>query len=242
MAGAVPTGMVSVRYLLKLSVAVALVTVPLWGPALALTGDRYEYRATLLTTTDGTLDVANDSRVPFDGVRGLDCFAAVRAPRACGLDAGLVNDSATVDYPALAGGTGAPPFRDERYVAFGLESPVYERTAAYADGGGGRVTFGLERVPPREALREVAVDLTRAPAPVREAVDTGTGVGREPPSENPIVRVRGDGGNDARYFLVYDAGRRDRLSSNPRDEAVLELVAVVVGVLLLVDARTPLAD
>lgn len=241
MAGAVSTGMVSVRYLLKLSVAVALVTVPLWGPALALTGDRHEYRATLLTTTDGTLDVANDSRVPFDGARDIDCFAAVRPPRACALDAGLVNDSATVDYPPLRGGTGAPPFRDERYVAFGLESPVYERTARYADGGGGRVTFGLERVPPREALREVAVDLSRAPAPVREAVDTGTGIGREPPSENPIVRVPG-GGGDARYFLVYDTGRRDRLSATPRDEAVLELVAVVVGVLLLVDARPPLAD
>jgi hypothetical protein len=232
--------MVSARSLLKLAVAVALVTVPLWGPALALTGDRYEYRATLLDPGNGTLGVAGDPSGPPYAAGDIDCFAAIQPARACALDAGLVNGSRTVDYPALGGGTGAPPFRDERYVAFGLGSPVYERTARYADGGGGQVTFGLERVPPREALREVAVDLSRAPAPVRETVDTGVGVAREPLSENPIVRVPPSGGVDARYFLVYDAGRRDRLSANPGDEAVLELLAVVVGVLLLVDARPPL--
>ena len=230
--------MVSPRYPLKLLLAVALVTVPLWGPALALTGDRFAYRASPLTT-DGELDVANDSRVPFGGVRGIDCVGTTRPARACALDAALTNGSRSVDYPAIASGTGTPPFRSEQYVAFGFGSPVYERRLAYGDGGD--IVVGIERVPPEEALREVAVDVDRAPEPVRAAVETGAGVGAEPLASNPVVRVPGDG-RDTRYFLVYDAGRRDRLSANPRDEAVLELLSVVVGVLLLVDARTPLTD
>jgi hypothetical protein len=229
-------GVLSARYVGRVALALALVSAPLWGPALALSAPTYEYRASLLATGDGTLGFANDSRPPDGGVDGIDCFATGRPERACVHETGLLNDSRTINYPPLLAGNGNPQLGAERYVAFGAESPVYERTAAYAGERGGRYALALKRVTPREALRDVAVGLSAARKPVRAAVETGRGTAATSLPAGRVVAVPTDGGAD-RYFLVYEERRRSGAAVDDGDAAVLELLAVAGGALLLLDAR-----
>jgi hypothetical protein len=230
--------MPSPRYVGRIALALALISAPVWGPALALSAPTYEYRASLLTTENGTLGFANDSRLPSDGADGIDCFATTSPDRRCVLESGLLNGSRTIDYPPILAGSGNPQLGAERYVAFGGESPVYERTAAYAGERGGSYTLGLEQVPPRVALRDVAVDLENAREPIRETVETGTGTSGTSLDEGRIVAVPTDGG-DRRYFLVYENRRRSGIPIDGGDAAVLELLAVVLGAALLLDAGAP---
>lgn len=233
--------MPSPRSLGRLALAVALLATPVWGPALALSAPTYEYRATLLTTGNGTLGFANDSRLPSSGVDGVDCFATGHPDRHCVLESGLLNGSRTIDYPPLLAGTGAPQLGAERYVAFGASGPVYARTAAYAGERGGSYTLGLERVPPRVALREVAVRLSNAREPVRRTVETGAGTSRTSLSEGRIVAVPTDGG-DPRYFVVYEHRRRSGIPIDGGGAAALELLAIALGAALLLGDRPPGGD
>jgi hypothetical protein len=230
--------MPSPRYVGQIALALALLAAPVWGPALALSAPTYEYRATLLTTESGTLGFANGSRLPSDGVDGIDCFATNRPDRPCVHEASLLNGSRTVDYPPLRAGSDNPQLGVERYVAFGAESHVYERTSAYAGERGGSYALGLERVPPRKVLEDVAVDVADAREPVRGTVETGTGTSGTPLDEGRIVAVPTDGG-DRRYFLVYEGRRRSGVPIDDGDAAALELLAVVLGAALLLDAGAP---
>ena len=236
--GTCRTDMPSPRYVGRTALALALLAAPVWGPALALSAPTYEYRAALLDAENGTLGFANESRLPSDGADGIDCFATSSLDRTCVHEASLLNGSRTVDYPPLLAGSGSPQLSAERYVAFGGESPVYERTAVYAGERGGSYALGLERVPPRVALRDVAVDIADARAPVRAAVETGRGTAMRPLDEGRVVAVP-TAGDGRRYFLVSEDRRRSGAPVNAGDAAVIELFAVAVGALLLLDAQAP---
>ncbi|MFB6121869.1 MAG: hypothetical protein ABEJ78_00210, partial [Haloferacaceae archaeon] len=85
------------RRTLLLVLGVALVTVPLWAPALDVTGTDYEYGAALVRVDGDRLSIPGQ-HPRLDGVEGIDCFHDVHPSRRCGFESRLV-DGGTVDAP-----------------------------------------------------------------------------------------------------------------------------------------------
>lgn len=231
--------MVSRGRALSIAVAIALVTVPLWGPAAALSSPQFEYRAVELMTTNGTLDVDTDRRVVVHGDLHIDCLGTPTVVRGCVHDASLLNGTRVVDYPNLQSGSGNPTLARHQYVAFGFGSPIYRRTADYA--GGGSYRLGLERVPVRAALRDVASDPEYVPATARRAIETGTVSTSDQLPQPYIVAAPDDGAEDPTFYLVYRAARNEPFSVNPGDAAVFEALAVLMGAWWLLGMRPPLS-
>jgi hypothetical protein len=231
--------MVSRGRVLPVVVAVVLVTAPLWGPALSLTGPTFEYRSVELTTANGTVDVAHEDPPYVRDELPIDCLGSVRGDRACVSDAGLLDGDRVVDYPPLLSGTGNPTLSRERYVAFGFGSPVYRRTADYAPNGSYRL--GLERVPPERALREVATEPQYVPTAVGRAAERGAATTGRPLDRPRIVALPDDEAADPTFRLVYEAGRESGPVEAWVDPALLEVLAVLAGAWLLLGLRPPLA-
>jgi hypothetical protein len=210
-----------------LAVGVVLVTVPLWAPALDVTGHDYEYRTADVVVEDNRVSFP-DRNVRLTEVDGVDCFAEVEPSRRCGFEAQLLAGRTTrADYPGVRHVSGDPSLAaPERYVAFSGDGRVFERTTDW-NGSAGAYVLGLERAAAARALDEAARPLDVQPRPVRRAVATGSVRVEEPLGDSRLVGTA-DG-----YVLVYEAGPRTLLSADPAAERVLEGLAVAAGLLVL---------
>lgn len=228
------------RSRVRLAVALLLLTAPLWGPPLDLTGPDYEYRTVGLAVEDGNLTVDHDDldaedrpRHYFEAPSGqIACFsrwATVDHDRGCYLDSRLRHGDVAVDYPPLGGFNGMPTTDDAPYVVFGLHGPVYERTLTYDDANETFV-LGLDRVDPEIALDDVARDADHAPPVVQRALDDGAARRNERIEWFDESRIYRHGGT---YVLVYEDPVYDGYSEKPGVERAFEALSVLVGALLL---------
>lgn len=219
------------RRRLLLGLGLLLVTVPLWAPPLDVTGAEYEYSAALVTAEDNRLDVPRDPP-RLDGIPNVDCFEAHSPSRLCGFESTLVDaPPSEVRYPGLRHVAGEPTLAAPgRYVAFTGDGRVYERTTAWNDSAGTYV-LGLERANATRALAQASRPVQQYPGPVREAVEAGSARADEPLSEPVLVASSG------RYYAVYTTGTGTFLSERPLTERLFELVAVLVGAVLLATGR-----
>lgn len=85
-----------------------LVTVPLYGPALAVTGPDYVYEATELTVEDNRLGIVDEGLLYGGGIDGIDCYAVGRPHRSCAFEAAALDGNVTADHPDVTGVTGSP--------------------------------------------------------------------------------------------------------------------------------------
>jgi hypothetical protein len=216
-----------------LAVGVVLVTVPLWAPALDVTGHDHEYRTADVVVDDNRVSVPG-RHVRLTGLDGVDCFAEREPSRRCGFEARLLaGDTVRADYPNLRHVSGDPSLAaPERYVAFSGDGRVFERTTAWNESAGTYV-LGLDRVSAARVLDEAARPLAVQPDPVRRAVATGSVRADEPLDDSRLVET-GDG-----YVLVYGAGPRTLLSAAPGAERVFEALAVLGGLLAFARAESP---
>ncbi|WP_436910641.1 hypothetical protein [Halosimplex marinum] len=208
-----------------LVVGLALVTAPLWAPALNATGPTYEYRSPGLSVEDDRIAFA-DTR-PADGLDGVACFS-VDVSRRCALAAVLTNGTTVgTGYPGVeadAGYAGELLTAPEEYVAFRGDGRVFERTARY-DETADEWVLGLERVDAWDVLSEVAVEPRRDA--VRRAVESEFGLAPEPLDEGLVVET-----NDG-FAVVYTAGTRGSPVERPAVERAIEGISVAFGVAIL---------
>lgn len=208
-----------------LAVGLALLAVPLWAPALDLTGQDFVYESTPIAVEDDQLvvDAPPDVAGPDEQIACLDLWA-VESDRVCGFERSLLDETLTVAPRAGLD----PEFRpsDADYVIFGERGAVYERTSA-ATGDGG-YELGLRQVDPATALDRIAWDVDRHPN-LREAVETGQARTEEQVVDGGSVIV--ENGDD--YALVYEAHRAGAYPAKPGVERGIEALLVVLGASLV---------
>ncbi|MFC6787201.1 hypothetical protein ACFQFH_15415 [Halobaculum halobium] len=215
----------------RLALALLLVTAPLWGPPLDLTGPDYEYRTVDITVDGGEIAVTERGywRGPTDRIACFSRSSLLDHDRGCYLESRLQNGTVSVDYPGLGGYNGAPQVAGADYVVFGIAGPVYERTIDY-DEANGSFVFGLDRVDPETALDDVSRDADRAPPAIRRALDGESVRRNEPVRFFGSERIyRHDGG----YVIVSEDEIHDGYSEQPGVERALEALSVLFGALTL---------
>ena len=205
-----------------LGVGIALLTTPLWAPALDLTGPDYVYHSTEVTIADGEVRLnASDGGAiasPTDQVACMDPLDATE-DRGCLLEARLENESTTVSANA------APHLSSPEYFVFGRAGPIYRR----AESGTEPHTVGLERVDPAAALANVSHDPRRAV--VERALGTGEVRTSDPVDlgeDGSTLYAYGGG-----YAVVYEAATPVWLSAKPAVERGFEALAVLFGTALV---------
>ena len=210
-----------------LVLGVLLVTTPVWAPPLDVTGPEYEYRAALVTVEENRLEVPRESPRPRS-VPGIDCFPAPTPSRLCGFESGLIGSQpVAAPYPGVRHTAGDPSLEaPERYVAFPGDGRVFERTTEW-NGSADAYVLGLRRANATRVLERASRPVGRYPAPVGQAVETGSARTDEPISGTVLVASSG------RYYAVYTTGTETVLSEMPFTERVFELVAVLGGAALL---------
>lgn len=221
---------------LTVALALLLIAVPVWAPALSLTGPDYEYGVAELSTQDGKLavDYRDDRRLRT--VEGIDCFArSFDFPRECLYDGGALDGNVTGVNPNIVGVSG-PTAGDElarlssdEYVALGDE--IYRRSATFVaanESVGMTVELGVERVDPATALDDVARDSEHVSSAAKRVVRNESSRTDEPiPDANEVLVV------DGRYYVVYEQYSPTPLSSMPAVERALEALSVAAGAGLL---------
>ncbi len=196
-----------------------------------MTGTDYVYRTAEIETDGGEigLDQPGFWAGPTDQIACLSALATADQDTGCYLESRLRHGDVRVDYPGIEAFNGEPATPRPRYVVFGTHGAVYERTLTY-DHADESFVYGLDRVDPETALDDVAADPEGAPSAVREALDTG-----EARRNEPLDRI--DGGriysHEGEYVLVYEDRVSGLLTAKPLTERVFEVVAVLVGALLL---------
>lgn len=228
------------RRALTAVLALSLITVPIWAPALDLTGQDYEYGVVELSTTDGKLAFDDDDRHRLDGVDGIDCFdRSFDMPRRCFYDGGALDGNITGVNPSIVGISG-PSAGDEltrytgdEYVMLGDE--IYRRTTTFVaanESVGMTVELGVERVDPATALEDVALEAQYVSDGAKAVVrNESTRTDGPIDDTNEILSV--DGG----YYVVYETASPEPISAAPVVERALEAASLVAGVFLLLRIR-----
>ncbi|SDM08684.1 hypothetical protein SAMN04487949_0793 [Halogranum gelatinilyticum] len=213
-----------------------LVTVPLYAPALDVTGTDYHYEATEITAEDNELTFVDDRpRRLYYGLSGFDCYGTP-ADRSCALEAATLDGPVVAPHPTITEATGADFLdTDEPYLAYG-DGRVYDYTAEW-NGSERAFVLGVERVNAVEALDQVATPARHAPTPALNAVRTGTATTDGPlwgddSREAHIVEYEGD------YYVVSVQFYSPSLSENPLLERLLEGISVAFGLAVLARVRS----
>lgn len=89
------------RTSLQILLALSLILVPIWAPALGVTGTEYQYRSAAITVDNDTIAL-NDGDYfggPTTEIGCLSSWVTVEVDRGCYLESQLRNRSVAVDYP-----------------------------------------------------------------------------------------------------------------------------------------------
>jgi len=220
---------------LTVLVALLLIAVPIWAPALDVTGPDYRYQAAELSTQNGKLAVDVPDGDPLDGAEGIDCFhRSFDFPRRCLYDGGALDGNVTGVNPNILGVSGPAAAGElvrhstgEEYVMLG--DVIYRRTTEFVDANasvGVTMRLGVERVDPATALEDVAHEEISDPA--RTAIEDGAVTTNEPIADaNQVLVVDGE------YYVVYRDSRQRTYPENPGTERLFEAISVVAGAWLL---------
>jgi len=205
-----------------LVVGIALLTTPVWAPALDVTGPDYVYRSTEVVVDDGEIQLNTTDggffASPTDQVACMDPIGA-EEDRGCLLEERLRNETVTVR------GNAAPDLSSPDYFVVGSAGPVYRRVETESEPH----RLGLERVDPESALANASYD------PRRGAVERALSEG-EVQTADPLGL--GDDrstlyAHEGGYAVVYEAATPVWLSPKPAVERGFELVAVILGAALV---------
>ncbi|KPN29557.1 hypothetical protein SY89_00271 [Halolamina pelagica] len=226
---------------LTIAIALLLITVPIWAPALDVTGPDYRYEVAELADEDGKLAIDLPEGGYVADVQGIDCVdRSFDFPRRCLYDGGAIDGNVTGVNPAIVAVSG-PSAGDEltrraaadEYVVLG--DTVYRRSATYVSANesvGMVVELGAERVDAATALDDVARDQQYVSAAAKRAVESGSLTTNEPIADaNEVLVVDGD------YYVVYEDSRPSSLSEKPAVERTLEALSVAAGAGLLLRRR-----
>lgn len=226
---------------LTIAIALLLITVPIWAPALDVTGPDYRYEVAELADEDGKLDVDLSEGGDVADVEGIDCVdRTFDLPRRCLYDGGAVDGNVTGVNPGIirvsgpsAGDELTRRTRTDEYALLG--DTVYRRSATFVsanESAGMVVELGVERVDAATALDDVARDQQYVSAAAKRAVETGSLTTNEPLADaNEVLAV--DGG----YYVVYESGQPVSLSAMPAVERAFEALSVGAGAVLLLRRR-----
>lgn len=218
------------RSRLFLAVGLALVLVPLWAPALSVTGPDHVYR-TAEVTVDGDEVRLNHSRLATGPTEQVACLSPEASPsrlRGCFLESTLRHGNATVEYPYIESFRGTVQAPPPRYVVFGATGEAYRRTISYNESRSAFVV-GLRPADPEAALSAASHDPAHGDPAVRRALRTGSARTDESLELGPGRLYAYEG----RYRMVYEAAQPVFLSEKPGVERGFEAVAVALGGLLL---------
>lgn len=221
---------------LTVVLALLLIAVPIWAPALDVTGADYRYEVADLSTEDGKLVVDAPRGSYIEDVDGIDCFdRSSDFARRCFYDGGALDGNVTGVNPSIVRVTGyagdelTRKARTDEYVMLGDE--IYRRSTTFVaanESVGMTVELGVERVEPATALEDVARDEDRVSDAAKRAIREGSITTDEPIEDaNEVLAVDGD------YYVVYEDSRPGSLSEKPAVERTLEALSVAAGAWLL---------
>jgi PAS domain-containing protein len=221
---------------LTVVLALLLIAVPIWTPALDVTGVDYRYEVADLSTEDGKLVVDAPRGSYIEDVDGIDCFdRSSDFARRCFYDGGALDGNVTGVNPSIVRVTGyagdelTRKARTDEYVMLGDE--IYRRSTTFVaanESVGMTVELGVERVEPATALEDVARDEDRVSDAAKRAIREGSITTDEPIEDaNEVLAVDGD------YYVVYEDSRPGSLSEKPAVERTLEALSVAAGAWLL---------
>lgn len=209
-----------------LALGVVFLSVPLWAPALDVTGQDYVYERANVTVQDGTLavDAPAGTPAPTDQVA---CFGYTfdERDRNCRLERSLLQGEAS-SPTNITVMRGTPEAEGAPFVVFGQRGQPYERTTAFDDDTGEYV-LGLEPVEPATVLERASYDGDDRSGAIGAALETGQ-ARSESPLDGPRLYAH-DGG----YALVYEDGQRQFLSAKPLVERGFEAIAMAIGAVLV---------
>jgi hypothetical protein len=226
---------------LTVAIALLLIAVPIWAPALDVTGTDYRYEVATLSTEDGKLAVDTPEGGYVVDVDGIDCFdRSLDFSRRCLYDGGALDGNVTGVNPNVIQVSG-PAAGDEltrraagdEYVMLGDE--IYRRSTTFVaanDSVGMTVELGVERVDPATALEDVAREEDRVSNAAKRAVREGSITTDEPIEDaNEVLAI------DGNYYVVYEDSRPGSFSEKPAVERTLEALSVAAGAGLLLRRR-----
>lgn len=208
-----------------LAVALVLLAVPIWAPALDITGQDFVYESTPMEIENGQLvvDAPPDLTGPDEQIDCMD-VGTIDSDRRCRFEQVLFEGNLTVEPRAGLDGEFQP--RSAEYVVFGQRGVVYERTAAAV--GDGAYELGLQQVDPATALDRVSWGVDQHPK-LRTAMETGQVRTETRVIDSRSVIVQ----NGDSYALVYESHRSGFLSAKPAVERAFEALLVALGAFLL---------
>lgn len=220
------------RDALLAAAALALLVAPVWAPTLHLGDPTYRYEAVRVTAADGTIAYADGSDAPAYRPVSIQvaCTSGFAQSRGCYFERNLAADR-VVPSDVSTGAPGDVDLPDvERYSYVVVNETVYETSyvanRSHENDGRYRVELALEPASAEEALRSVSVPVEDAPAPVREAAETGVGTAhREVDAPRTPVRL-----DDGSYYRVYAAGKTDPLEIEQFAAGLLRWSGFLVGV------------
>ena len=221
---------------LTVAVALLLIAVPIWAPALDVTGADYRYEVADLSTEDGKLVVDAPRGAYIEDVDGIDCFdRSLEFSRRCLYDGGALDGNVTGVNPSIVRVTGyagdelTRKARTDEYVMLGDE--IHRRSTTFVaanESAGMVVELGVERVDPTTALEDVVREEDRVSDAAKRAVREGSITTDEPIADaNEVLAV------DDSYYVVYRDGWESWLSEKPAVERTLEALSVAAGAWLL---------
>jgi len=191
-----------------------LVFNPVYLVPLGVGGPAYSYEAVPVETYDNWFSLEPDGALTVGAIDGVDCYM-FDGGRRCYFDQLLYEQGNQIVSERVYGGYAEP---DDKYVV--INSTIYRRTHQRVNDSA--ITFGLASVPAEIALRDVSVPVEQAPAPIRNAVETGDTT-THTEFENQFVRA------DGRYYLFTIQGESDATTGR----WFLHAVGVATGLALL---------
>lgn len=193
--------------------AFALLTAPLWTPALSLGNPTYQYERLEVTADDAKIQYANESAVPSrTPISDEIACSGWDEARACAFERLLLENQTVPTTVRTNNPNMFPGGAEERYRFVIVDDDVYEPTyapnrSAQTDDGWYRVDLDIERTDANEVLRRVSlqVDSNSVPAAVADAVRDGEATTRHE-VDVPETPIRLENGT---YYRVYEADWSD---------------------------------
>lgn len=228
------------RSLLLALLGLFLLAGPLWIPLFHLDDPTYTYERTevVVDAEEGITFAETDRPEPRYLSEDIACTQPFRDARICALErlvrsnetvpSGIYTTNPNLSSHSISGG---------RYQYVQLDGTTYEPTlvpnrSVRNDEGLTRLDLALERVPPRDALRAVAINISAdadVPAVVRSAARTGSATTHrdvEVP-RNPLEVEAGE------YYVVTIGDRSDPVRTAVALAVLGPLIAPFFGLFLL---------
>lgn len=196
--------------LIRLCVAILLVTSPTLVFASGYGQRTYQYQVAQIHPADGKFTYENDNVLFLERYKGLDCYPV--SSHSCLLERELVDENRSFDDAPTHFPNPDAPFTYH-------DGQFYERVKHTRNDS---VVLGLQPVSSETVIRTISRDFGNLPRPLERTVEEGTGTAqRDFDVHGQIVEYRGE------YYVIYERGY-----SEPRGY-VPSFFAALIGLVLL---------